>query len=316
MRSGIERLLSIRTGPRPDPIPTEKSLGWWVHAPWIVVALIVAAGELSLPYHDLGLLACGAAAAAIALPALRGGALEGYRAFHLCGALIALAGFHDAETAGGYVLPAGLVITGVLLGEAAATYITPAVASLAGRVPWRFENAYRQQALHFGVVGLMASLFFVLLGPSPVYRILGVALLPLALRTHSANLLALDSARLLWSGAAAANAVALLLFVPAFGAPAAAWGFAAGEVVLFLGSAVLIADRTGATPFPRPRAAVAAGFVLLLGPIALPGGAFLFLTVLTVLGLMAGGYVLYRRRPWEAWLARRAAMRSAAPPSP
>jgi hypothetical protein len=248
----------------------------------------VVVGALALDRRDLGMLACGAGACVIATDALKARLLSACHAFHIAGGLLMLALFHSAEAAGALALPVGLFLTAGLGARAAARYVSPSVAPLAGRLPWRFEDAYRRQALQFGAVGLIAAVAAMALGPNLVVRVLGVGLLPLTLRVYMGQLLSPSARTEMWSIAAAANGLILLLFVPFFGAVAAAAALVLGETVLFVGSAMVIADRTGVAPCPRPRIAVAAGAVLLLGPLAIPAGGIWLLVILLGLGAIAG----------------------------
>jgi hypothetical protein len=280
MNGAIERLLSVRTGPRPDPLPDQPGPAWQVHAPWATVLVLVTAGAFFLSGRDFGLLAVGAGLCALALSALPGKLRETCHVLHLAGGILALAVVRGAAEAGSLALPVGLFLAVALAGRAAATYITPSVAPLAGRLPWRFEDAYKQQALQFGVCGLGASLAVAAMGPTAVFKILSVAILPLALRVYSGHLLSPAASNRVWLAGAAANLFFLILFAPFVGAPAAALGVLAGESVMAIGSLVSIADRTGATIFPKPRLAVAAGVILVLGPLAVPGGAVWLLVTL------------------------------------
>ncbi|MHC4222840.1 MAG: hypothetical protein ACYSUN_02530 [Planctomycetota bacterium] len=280
MNGAIERLLSVRRGPRPDPLPDQPGPAWQVHAPWATVLVFVIAGAFFLSGHDFGLLAVGAGLCALALSALSGKLGETCRAVHIAGGILALAVVQDAAAAGAFALPLGLFLAAALAGRAAATYITPSVAPLAGRLPWRFEDAYKQQALQFAVCGLGASLAVAAMGPTVVFKILGVALLPLSLRVYSGHLLSPAASRRIWLAGAATNLFFLILFAPFAGAAAAALGVLTGESVMALGSLVSIGDRTGATLFPKLRLAVAAGAILVLGPLAVPGGAVWLLIAL------------------------------------
>lgn len=284
MKRVIEALLKVRPGPRPDPLPRKSGDAWTLHAPYMGTFLAVVVGAMVLPPADLGCLACGAAIGILMTFAAERRIEAACRAAHYSAPLLVLTLFSGVGVSGGFVLPAGLLLAAALGGVAAANLYAPSVAPLAGRVQWRFEDVYRRHAVRFGVVGVVASVVVVVFATVPVYRILGVALLPLALRTCSARMLSPVASFKLWGIVAAFESVALVLLVPGGGVAAAAWVMVAGETILFIGSAFVIAERTGVNPYPVRTLAIGAGAVAVIFSIAVPGQTVIYLLLAFVLG--------------------------------
>jgi len=307
----VAKLLKVRAGPRPDPIPVDVSVPWKIHAPWVIALVALLTGAIFMDIRDLGLVATGAGLFAVTIHALQGRIRMACTALHFSGALLILSLFEGAEAAGSYALALGTVLVAMLAARTAATFLTPSVAPLAGRVEWRFADAYRHQALHFFVVGVMGSIALVIAGPTPVFRVLGIAILPLCLRVYSGHMLSPTSNQEVWTLVAAGHVLLALLLVPFYGAMAAAWIVVAGEITLFITSALIIADRTGVTPFVKPKVAASIGGVLLLAPMALPGAIGYVLVLLMAAG--GGGWYYW---PQIQDRIRQRATRSAADPSP
>jgi hypothetical protein len=296
MKATVEELLSVRRpGPRPDPLPNSSRDPWAIHAPYMIGFLAVLLGSLLLAPRDFGLLASGAALGAVLTYGVQRKILRGCQAAYYGSGLLMVALFEGANTAGGYALVAGLFLVVALGAKAAAKYFTPTVAPLAGRVPWRFEDVYRIQIRHFGIGGITAALVIVAFVSNPALRVLGVAVLPLCLRSYSDPMLSSDARRKLWGTVAAFQAIALLLVVPSNGPIAAAWIVVVCETVLFVGTSLIISERSGANVYQREQVAAGIGAGTILASIALPGSTVLYLVLAAVLGALMALIYLPKR---------------------
>ena len=182
--------------------------------------------------------------------------------------------------------------------RATATYFTPAVAPLAGRVPWRFEDVYRQQAKHFGIGGITASLALVAFLPSPVFKVLGIAVLPLCLRTYSSQMLSPHrTAQALDERGRVPRHRPARYSCPPRVMLAAAWMVVVTETILFVGTALLIADRTGVNAYSREKVAAGIGAGALLFAVALPGKTILYVVLIATFAAVVGVIWLPRKAP-------------------
>lgn len=300
MKAMMNALLNVRPGPRPDPLPDNSRDAWAIHAPYMISFLAVLLCGLLMDARDFGLAACGAGLGAIVTHGVQRSVRRCCVAAHYSIGLLLVALFVGAEAAGSYAFPAGLFLVLALGARAAATYFTPAVAPLAGRVPWRFEDVYREQAKRFGIAGVTIALALVAFSSSPAFKVLGIAVLPMSLRSYSGQMLSPTARRKLWMIAAAFQAVALLVLVPTKGMLAAPWLLVVSETVLFVGTALVISERSGITGYSRERVAAAVVGSLLLGAVALPGSTILYILLVGVFAALVG----------IIWLPRKAASRS------
>jgi len=308
MKRMVEALLRVRTGPRPDPLPDPRGDPWGLHAPYLAVLLVVGLGALLMEPDQLGLLACGAIIGALTIALVGLDVPRACEAVHYGSAVLFVALFHGTADAGAFVPAAGLFLFAALGGRAAARFFSPSVAPLAGRVPWRFEDIYRHHALRFAGAGALIALVLVALGSNPALRILGVAMLPMALRSYAGQMLAPASKQKLWLLVASFEAVGMLLLVPSHGAVAAAWLLVVGETVLFIGSALTIAERTGVDPYPHRALAVGGAAAALVAAVAVPATNPIVLILIFVFGALLGLIFLIPNRnrrppppkpPWQ-----------------
>jgi hypothetical protein len=302
MEEAPQAVLSVRAGPRPDPIRVPRAPFLRAHAPGLGLLALGALASALLPEGALGLLACAVAAATAATAVTRGRLALAAASMHAAAGTVALAIVHGFPAAGAFVPVALVLVAAGFLANAAARALRPSVAPLAGVAPWSFVAAYRLHSLLFGVAGLFSGLALALFGPSPELRILGPALLPLALRCYAAQFAeprALGGAR---AAAFVLEAGLLAFFVPGYGARAAAWSLVAAESALFVVHALAVARRTGALPFSFPAAAAATGSFLLLASVALPSDRMLpsILAAAFLVGVSAGSALADRRKTCRA----------------
>ncbi len=295
MSTETEVRLSVRPGPRPDPLPVRGAPAWTAHASWVATLALTIGAGLLVAHRELGLLACGAALFGVAAQVVIGRLQRTCHALHFGAGLLVLALAKGAEAAGEFALPLGLLLAGDLAARTAARFVRMSVVPLAGCVPWRFRSSYRQLALWFATGGLAAGLLLVVAAPGATVKVAAIALFPLALRSYADNLLPRLSARSLWALVACGHAAALAAFVPAYGPIAAAWTFVASETVLFAISALLIARSTGVAPFPTAQLAGAIGAVLVLCALSLPGNSEWPFLVSIVFGAACGALLFPRR---------------------
>ncbi|MHC4549573.1 MAG: hypothetical protein ACYTEZ_12440 [Planctomycetota bacterium] len=300
MRVEAEPVLSVRTGPRPDPIPHASASLWTLHSPWVGALIAFGAATLWLAPRDLGMMACGAGLMAILVSAARARLRMTCHAAHLSGGVIALTVLRSPEEAGSFVLAAGTVVVAVLVARAWALQVRTEVAPLAGRLPWRFRTSFRGLTLRFGIAGLAVGIAFALFGTDPHLRIVGVAMLPLALRSYVGNLLSRRATRAIWCIALAAHVTILACFVPGYGAAAAAWAVVVGETLLFAGEALVVARRTGVTPMPLLQLASFACAALIVLLLTIPNSADWMLLAGIALGIATGAFFLPRARTERA----------------
>ncbi|HEX5135646.1 MAG TPA: hypothetical protein VFY93_01650 [Planctomycetota bacterium] len=293
MRTVVEE--SVRARPRPDPIP-QRGLRWWAaHAPWILAALGTGTALLALRGRDLGLLACGASLALL-LAALARVSLHVFcKVAHVSCGVLALGLLDGADVAGSYVAGAGALAVAMLLGRSFAHLVRPEVAPLAGRLPWIFPSSLRGAAIRFGIAGLAAAVPLAFLGPTPVLRVIGVAMLPLALRTYLLTLLAERTARAIWSLAVAVELMLLAALVTAHGPIGAAWAAVVAETTLFACSAFVVARRTGVAPLAQLQLLGLACTMVLVLFLTLRGGLDFLLLGGIVVGVVAGALFWPRR---------------------
>ncbi|MHC4958039.1 MAG: hypothetical protein ACYTGN_06650 [Planctomycetota bacterium] len=290
MKSAVDGLLKVRRGPRPDPIPDARYDAWSLHAPYLTLLITLLVAGMLLTDGERGLLACGAVIGAALRAMVQLRLREGSVVVHYGAGVLVVALFLGMDGAGAYTLPACLFLTAALGARAATRYFSLEVAPLAGRVQWRFSDAFRRQSVYFGIAGGAAALVGIVIAPGTAAKVLSVAMLPLVLRTYMGQMLAPDARTRLWTIAASFELIALLLLVPASGIGAAPWIVVAGETVLFLGSAIVILERTGVR-IARRDLGIGTGTFLLVASVALPGAP----AVLPVLVLVLAAVV------WIVW---------------
>jgi hypothetical protein len=285
----------VRVRPRPDPLP-KLGLAWWTaHAPWILAVVALGTALLALRGRDLGLVACGASVALL-LAALARVSLHVFcKVAHLSCGVLALGILDGAAVAGAYVAGAGALAVAALLGRSFAQLVRPEVAPLAGRLPWIFPSSLRGAAIRFGVAGLAAAVPLAFLGPTPVLRVVGVAMLPLALRTYLLTLLAQRTARAIWSLAVAIELLLLAALASAYGPLGAAWAAVVAETVLFGCSAFVVARRTGVAPLAQLQLLGLACAMILVLFLTLRGDADFLLLGGIIVGVVAGALFWPRR---------------------
>ena len=266
----MDNVLQIQVDPRPDPLGIRRGSTWTRFIPAGVATVLCSLAVLILPTRDLGLVACGAAAWAVVVSGLRASFVETCYRFHLAAGLFALAIFDGAAEAGAFAPAAALLLILDLLARQYSRDVRRSVAPMAGSVPWRFRSEYRQTALRAAAGGAGLALVLAVAIPHPIVKIVSIACLPIALRAFGMNLMSGSATRSLWMLVAFFHAGALAAFVPAFGAEAAAWIFVVSESMLLVGIGLLIARRTGVTPFPMQSYAVGSAASLLLCALAIP----------------------------------------------
>ena len=296
MKRMVEALLRVRSSPRPDPLPDPRGDPWGLHAPYLAVLLVAGLGTLLTPPGQLGLLACGVIVGALVTALVGLDILRSCQVVHHGAALLLVALFYGAADAGALLPAAGLFLFAALGGRAAARYFSPAVAPLAGRVQWRFQDVYRRQALRFAGAGALVALLLVAFGPNPAVRVLGVAMLPLALRSYAGQMLSPVASTKLWLLVASFEAVGMLMLVPGHGAVAGAWLMVVGETVLFVGSALTIAERTGVDPYPHRALAVGGAAAALVAAVAVPASNPVVLALIFVFGALLAVIFLVNSR--------------------
>jgi hypothetical protein len=265
------------------------------HGPWALSLLAFAAALLLAEGRDLGLVATGAGVAAVLVAAAHGSLRTLLRAAHLAGGVLALALVHGAEEAGAFVPAAAVLTVGALAARSFALLVRGEVAPLAGRLPWIFPTSLRGLALRFGAAGLLAAVPLAFAGPSPVLRVVGIAMLPLALRTYLLNLLAERTARSIWTLGVALEVVLLAALVPAHGSLGAAWALVATETVLCGCGGFVVARRTGVAPLPRLQLGGVLCAMVLVLLLTVRGNADFLLLAGIVLGVAAGALFGPRR---------------------
>ncbi|MHC4938518.1 MAG: hypothetical protein ACYTHK_06080 [Planctomycetota bacterium] len=294
----MDELLQVRIDPRPDPLRIRTGPPWTRAVPAVSAAVLSVIAILVLDTRDLGLVACGAAVWALASSAARGMIGEFCLRLHLAAGLLALAAIKGADAAGQFAPASAVLLVADLAARSAARSVRKSVAPMAGRVPWRFRASYRQSAVRYGAVGLGVALLLVAVVPDPVVKVIGVACLPIALRSFGMHLISPRTLRYLWVLAAFFHLAALAAFVPFFGAMAAAWTVVVAETLLLVGLGMLITLRTGVAPFPLQTLAIGSAASLLLFALAIPGTGVWPVIVALVCG--TGAAVLFwpnRRAP-------------------
>lgn len=284
------------TGPaaRLDPMPAAAVTKWTRHAPWLAALAAWGAATWLVESATVGLLATGAALFAIVASAAQGRWRRACRAGHYGVGVLALALWYGPVPAGEFARAAMLLVATALMARAGAVAVSPSIAPLAGRIPWRFSNAYRKSALPFAVTGVLLGVGTALLAPTATLRVLGVAILPLFLRTYIGNLLSPAARRANWVYALLLHVALLGLFVDWYRIRAAAWCIVIAETVMFVAAALVVSRRTGVTPVPSALFALVSGAVLLLCMLSLPRTAEW--PFLAAIGLgMAVGAVLFPR---------------------
>jgi hypothetical protein len=294
MPSLLEAAPHVVRPAQPDPLPLRAERAWSRHAPWVATVAALAAATSLLDATELGLLASGAGTLAVLHGVALGRLRQTCLALHLSAGVLLLALSRGATEAGSFAPAAAIVLAGAMLARAAALRVRPAVAPLAGRLPWEFRRIHRRIALRFGLAGLAAGVLVALLVSAPLVRIAAVALLPLALRTFVGTLLSPGIGRLVLTYTAAMHVAVLVLLLPAFGAPVAAWSLVGAETLLFVGSALIVARRTGVTPFPTLQLGALFAAIVLLATVCVPGTPQWPLLVLILCGVALGA-VLFPR---------------------
>jgi hypothetical protein len=276
-------------------LPVGRLVSWPKHAPWILSLAAVASGLVLLRGRDLGLAACGAGWTLVLLSAARVSLRAFCGAAHVAGGLLTLAALRGAEEAGAFVAAAGTLAVAALLAETFAQLVRTEIAPLAGRLPWIFPGSLRGAAVRFGIAGLAVGVPLALLGGSPVLRVVGVAMLPLALRCYLLSLLGGRVARTIWALAVAVELVSLAALVTPHGALGAAWAAVAAETVLFGCSAFVVARKTGVAPLPQLQLGGLVCAMVLVVLLTLRGDADFLLLCGIVVGVVAGGLFWPRR---------------------
>ena len=297
MTANVDELLHLRLDPRPDPLRIRNGPLWMRALPVAVAAVVIASAVFAFDTRDLGLAACGAAAWTIATSAVRGLFGEFCLRFHLAAGLLALGIFRGADAAGAFVPATAVLLIADLAARTASRSVRNSVAPMAGSVPWRFRSSYRQFALRYAGVGLGIALPLVVFAPDPVMKVIGVACLPIALRSFGLHLLSVRQARNLWLLAAFFHLAALAAFVPPFGALAAAWTVVISETLLLVGVGMLIARRTGVVPFPMQTYVSGAAASLLLFALAIPNTG-IWPVLVALVCATAAGVLFWPRRRW------------------
>jgi len=278
----------VRVRPRLDPLPQAGLRFWAAHAPWLLTLLAAGAALLTLAGRDLGLVACGALTALLLASLARVSLHVFCRVAHLVCGVLALGALDGADVAGSYVAGAAALAVAALLARSFAQLVRPEVAPLAGRLPWIFPASLRGAAIRFGLAGLAAAVPLAFLGPTPVLRVIGVAMLPLALRSYLLNLLAERTARAIWSLAVAVEMLLLAALATAHGPLGAAWAAVVAETVLFACSAFVVARRTGVAPLAQLQFGGLACAMVLVLFLTLRGDADFLLLGGIVVGVAAG----------------------------
>jgi hypothetical protein len=286
VRTAEEAVRRVR--PRPDPLPVGRLVAWHAHAPWILVLAGIAGSLLVLENRDLGLAACGAGWALVLASAARVSLRAFCRAAHLAGGVMALGALRGAEEAGAFVPAAGALAVASLLAQSFAELVRTEVAPLAGRLPWIVPASLRGAAVRFGVAGLAVGVPLAFLGGSPVLRAVGVAMVPLALRSYLLSLLGERVARAIWCLAVSIELLLLTALVAAHGATGAAWAAVVAEAVLFGCSAFVVARKTGVAPLPQLQLVGLACVMVLVLVLTLRGDADFLLLGGIALGVAAG----------------------------
>lgn len=293
MRTAAETVARVR--PRPDPLPKGRLVSWPRHAPWILSLAAFALALLLLHSRDLGLAACGAGWALVLVAAARVSLPAFCRAAHVAGGVLALGGLAGAEAAGAFVPAAGALAVAALLAETFAQLVRTEIAPLAGRLPWIFPASLRGAAVRFGIAGLAVGVPLAFVGVPPVVRVVGIAMLPLALRSYLLSLLAERTARAIWSLAVAVELLLLAALVPSHGAIGAAWAAVTAETILFGCSAFVVARKTGVAPLPQLQLGGLACAMVLVLLLTLRGDADFLLLGGIVVGVAAGALFWPRR---------------------
>jgi len=263
---GVDQLLRVNGSPRAaalrmrQPNAMERALAPLLFA----VAAIVACALLDA--HDLGVAACTVALWALGTRAIKQDRLAPL--LHLTAGVLALGLLRDAATAGAFAPAACVLVLGTLVSR------DPLVSAN--------ERAFAAGGLVIGVV-------LVLVPSDPVLKIIGVACLPLALRAFVLQGLSPQQSSALWNMVALLHVAAVVAFVPAHGALAAAWVAVLAEVMLLAGAAVLLARNAGMlSRFPQRTLAMGGGGLLLLCALAVPGTGAWPLLVTTVVAAIIG----------------------------
>ncbi|MEM8884464.1 MAG: hypothetical protein AAGD14_10360 [Planctomycetota bacterium] len=288
----VDELLHVRIDPRPDPLRVRSGALWARAIPAAAAGVLCLVAILVLSPRDLGLAASGAAVWALASSAIRGHLGEFCLRMHLAAGLLALAMTQGAEAAGRFAPASALLLVADLAGRTATRSVRNSVAPMAGSVPWRFRSSYRQFALRYAGVGLGVGMLLAVLVPNPVVKVMGVACLPIALRSFGLNLLSPRSVRSLWVLVSFFHVAALAAFVPKLGPLAAAWAVVVSETMLLVGVALLIARRTGVAPFPVQSYAIGGAACLLLFALAVPG-AGIWPIIVAVIGATAASVLFW-----------------------
>jgi hypothetical protein len=285
----------VRVRPRPDPLP-KAPLAWWTaHAPWILAAAALGTALTTLEGRDLGLAACGAALALLLAALARVSLLVSCKVAHVSCGVLALGFLGGAEAAGSYVAGASALAVAALLARSFARLVRPEVAPLAGRLPWMFPSSLRGSAMRFGAAGLAAAVPLAFLGPTPVLRVVGLAMLPLSLRGYLLPLLAERTARAIWSLAMAVELLLLATLATTLGPLGAAWAAVGAETTLFACSAIVVARRTGVAPLAQLQLGGLACAMVLVLLLTLRGDADFLLLGGIVVGVLAGALFWPRR---------------------
>lgn len=284
-----------RATPSPDPLPVGRLVAWHAHAPWILALAGVGGALLLLKQRELGLTACGAGWALVLAAAARVSLRSFCRAAHLAGGVITLGALRGAEEAASFVPAAGALAVASLLAQSFAELARTEIAPLAGRLPWIFPASLRGAAVRFGLAGLAVGVPLAFLGGSTVLRAVGVAMVPLALRSYLLSLLGERVARAIWCLTVAIELLLLTALVAAHGAHGAAWAVVVAEAILFGCSAFVVARKTGVAPLPQLQLVGLACAMVLVLFLTLRGDADFLLLGGIALGVAAGALFLPRR---------------------
>jgi len=269
-------------------MPVGRLVAWPAHAPWVLSLAAFVTALLLLRGRDLGLVACGAGWALVLSAAARVSLRVFCRVAHVAAPVLALGGLRGAEEAGAFVAAAGALGVGAMVARSFADLVRTEIAPLAGRLPWIFPSSLRGAAIQFGIAGLAVGAPLALLGGSPVLRVAGIAMVPLALRSYLLSLLGERISRAIWTLAVAIELLLLVALVPGNGALGAAWAAVVAETILFGCSAFVVARKTGVTPLPQVQLLGVACVMVLVLFLTLRGDADFLLLGGIALGVVAG----------------------------
>jgi len=283
MPTSVDELLKVCANPRVAPLRLREDPLWKRALPPTLAAVGAIVALLAIGTRDLGLLASGAAVWSVGACAAQGRWADMGLRIHLTAGVLALALIQGGAVAGAFAPATAMLVVAALAARSTTTDLRRTMSPMSGSVPWEFRSSYRRHALRYGGIGLLIGIVLVVAAPSPILKIMGVACVPLALRTFAMQLLRPAKSATVWIVVGCFHVAALAAFVPSHGAIAAAWIVVAAESMLLVGAATVIARRTGVSPFPLRTFAIGGGTALLVCAAAVPGtGVWPFLVTLVV----------------------------------